>query len=600
MTQKLTFAALAILVCLVAGCDSNGGPGGTGTKAIAGLTTFESCEALADFLESKAGSQQVPTDTTGTADGAGTGGEAVPTADFAPTVEEADIVKQEGARLYVVTAFQKLFAYDVSNPSHPQRVGEVSLTIYPQEMYVLGTKVAVIGQPPIATIDTGTPYEPMTSVAVYEMANPASPALLRMFDFKGSYGDSRKIGGAVYLALQRWISEGGPVPLRDQLEDNAPCDQVYVPEEIDGDFASFLTWNIVGLNLNALGSDPNEISVVGSWGSTVYSTPEHFYLTNYFWETGKTGIYLFDLEPSTAEATPRSSSSVPGSIVNQFSMDETDGVFRIVSTSRPTWIWAQVDVAALEPSPPLPTETINYLTTFRADDGSLTELAQIDTIVPGESITAARFLGDEAFVTTFVVTDPLVSIDLSDPENPGIKGELHVPGMTNYLQAWGDDRLIAIGSDGGWSGLILNLFDVSDLAHPKLIEQETIPDAYGSEAQFEHLAFSFFEDQQVLAFPVYTSTGSKMAVYTIHRDTGFTSLGEVNHDNLITSTDYSPLMRRSLEIGGLFYTVSEAGLKVNAFSALTTDLFGEMFPGFSPILYCGCTGDVCMACPQPL
>jgi uncharacterized secreted protein with C-terminal beta-propeller domain len=652
---------LMIVALMAAACQSgNGsgsGPNPSGVKTtVAGLTTFTSCEALSDFLNSKTGAQSAPsgspTDATnapspegtadsagGTSGGTGTGGEVgVPAAaPSATTVEEADIVKQEGTRLYVMTSYGKLFIYDVSSASDPHRVSEVTPAIYAQSMFASGFKVALIGQPVVTDTGSGSTggttggvvsdmpiyYEPSTRVVVYDTTNPAAPTVAASFDFKGSYIDSRKVGDAVYLALQRWIDEYASVPVETQLADRDPCDQVYVPKDIDGNYGSFPAWEIAGINLDDLSAAPNEVSVIGSWGSTVTSTPEHFYLTNYFYETNDTGVFLFDLDPPTAGITPRAKASVPGSIVNQFSMDESGGVFRIASTSRPTWIWGVEEpvMAALdsgtsggttgggtiEPAPvppaPEPPPTTNYLTTFRASDGSLAKLGQIDTIVPGESITAARFLGSRAFVTTYVYTDPLVSIDLSDPANPKIAGELHVPGMTNYLQAWGDDRLIAVGTGDGWSGVILNLFDISDLANPSLIEQETIPDSWGSEAQFNHLAFSLFEDRGVVALPVYTSTGSEMDVYAADRNTGFTRLGAIKHDDLISgSTGYSPQMRRSLEIGGLLYTVSEAGLKVDAFSNLTTDLFAEMFPGYTPPIYygCGCTGDVCMECPQPL
>ncbi len=626
MNKPLVTIFVAVAAALAAGaggCSSNSGPGanpGTpGTKTtVAGLTAFESCEALGEFLESKSGANEVPSggpaasgddaSAGGTGGAESDGGFGAPTAaPSANTVEEADIVKREGNRLYAVTTFGKIFAYDVSNPSAPHRIGEATLTLYPIEMYLLGTKVAVIGQPvPFGdgTVSSDAPYyyDPSTRVVVYDFADAAAPTVARQFDFKGSYGDSRKVGGAVYLALQHWIYEGGPEPLKDQLDDRDPCDQVYVPEQIDGDYSSFLTWDIVGLNLNALDAEPNQVSVVGSWGSTITSTPEHFYLTNHFYENNETGIYLFDLNPATAGVAPKATARVPGSIVNQFSMDETNGIFRIVSTTRAAWIWgwAEGDAVALDVPPPPPT-TLNYLTTFRASDGSLTQLGQIDTIVPDESITAARFLGNRAFVTTFVVTDPLVAIDVSDPASPQIKGELHLPGRTDYLQAWGEDRLIAIGSADGWQGVVLNLFNVADLANPQLVEQETIPNSYYSEAQYEHLAFSFFEGQRILAVPVGTDTGSELDVYAVNRDTGFTRLGAVNHDDLGDFSGYSPAMRRSLDIGGLLYSVSEAGLKANGFSALTTDLFEEMFPGFTPPVYygCDCAGDVC-ACPELL
>ncbi len=588
------------LVVLLAGCQetskktTNIQP----STSVAGLRSFENCEELTQFLDTRIGSEPTPMSVEASgaaADGAeGSPAEPVSTA----TVEEADIVKVEGNRLYVANLQAGLLIYDVTNPHMPQRIGQVHLDLYPQEIYVHGTQVVVIGDPISAPVSPDQPVAsiwlwPTTRVDVFNLSDPSSPEKLQEYDLQGTYADSRKVGPSVYLALQGTLEGGG---IQDELYLKDPCDTVYVPEDLDGGgYFSFLSWDLVGIDLNLLPEEPSQVTVVGSWDSVVYATPTHFYLTNYFYEGQETGIYLFDLDPSHAGVAARANAFVPGSIVNQFSMDEKDGVFRIASTvavlpvllGDPVLEGDATTVASIEPSPspppPPPPETTNYLTTFRVSDGSLNQLGQIDSIVPGESITAVRFLGDRAFVTTFVYIDPLVAIDLSDPSAPEVKGELHVPGRTSHLLAWGEDRLIALGTSGGfWGNVILNLFDVSDLDHPTLVEQETIPSGYYSEALFEHLAFSFFEDRRVVAFPVESDLGSRIVLYSVDRDGGFTSLGSIDHNDLVNSGNYVPPMRRSLEIGEVLYTVSEAGLKANEYEDLINELFGEMFSGFKP------------------
>ena len=113
--------------------------------------------------------------------------------------------------------------------------------------------------------------------------------------------------------------------------------------------------------------------------------------------------------------------------------------------------------------------------------------------------------------------------------------------------------------------------------------------------------FSFFEDRGILAIPLSLGSHSEIAVFSVSREEGFTSLGAISHDDLIESeNDYSPPMKRSLEIGDSLYTVSEAGLKVSSFADLT-ESFGEMFPGYKvpDYWYCGCYGDVCYDCFLP-
>lgn len=589
--KNYLIVTLTAFMVLTAGCGipgfDEGNPSGGTSVGLSGLKVFESCEALSEYLvpkDSSKGSGSIPDgamggmpesfdDTEASADEAGeesAGPVASPTT--TTTVEEADIVKQEGDRLYIVSG-KDLLTYDIGDPASPQRIGRLALEFSPQEIYVQGTRVVIIGGG--AWSASG---ESATAVLITDLANAEAPLTIRKLTLEGFYSESRMVGNAVYLALQNWVGGAGWM-IEEKLEARNPCDRVYVPDDLDPEENnSFLSWDIVGLNLADPSKEPEMVTVIGSYDSTVYSTPEHFYLSNYFFEKEATGVYLFDLDPSRAGVTPRSKAIVPGAIVNQFWMDETDGVFRIASTRAANW-WTSDDSIG---------ETRNYLTAFRADDGSLTQLGQIDTIVPGESMTAARFIGPKAFVATSIVqTDPLVAIDVSDPTSPRILSELHLPGMTTYIQQW-NNLLVAIGSDGGWWGsVVLNLFDVSNPNAPLLVEQEVLEGAYGSEAQSEHRAFAFFEDLGVLAIPVDTSTGSEMALYRVDGETGFERLGAVNHDDLVPAEaaydGYSPRMRRALEEGNgnFLYTISEAGLKVTPFEDLTNDLFEEMFPGFT-------------------
>lgn len=530
---------------------------------VVGLKTFESCEDLRGFLESKIEVEPLPLDAPVADSEEGT-------AERAPseTVEEADIVKREGNRLYVVNATSGLLAYDLSDAAHPTRVGQLELDLVPQEIYVEGSKAMVVGS---------------SRVVVIDLSNPSSPVELLKRDLEGTYSTSRKVGSSVYLVLENWISQYN---LDDRLEQESPCDSVYVPEEIEsGDYFSLTSWNLVGIDFDHLSEEPEKVTVIGSYDSEITATPDHLYLTNLFYEEDKTGVYLFGLDSDGASIVPLASASVPGRIVDQFSMDETDGFFRIATTTNRSTFGAA--------------DNRNYLTIFKVEEEGLTQAGQIDSITPGESITAARFLGDRAFVTTYVTKDPLVSIDLSDPASPKIMGELEVPGYASYLHPWGD-LLISIGSSWEfWGEVILSLFDVSDLANPRLVEQITLEGSYNSEAQTEHRAFSFFEDRAVLAIPLSLGSNSKIAVFSVSREEGFTSLGTISHDDLLESGNgYSPQMRRSLEIDDQLYTISEAGLKVSSFADLS-DSFGEMFPDFEPPVYygCDCPGDVC-ACGE--
>ena len=89
---------------------------------------------------------------------------------------------------------------------------------------------------------------------------------------------------------------------------------------------------------------------------------------------------------------------------------------------------------------------------------------------PGEQVFAVRFVGDRAYIVTFRFTDPLYVIDLRDPANPAIAGQLEIPGASNYLRAIGSSYLLSVGQDAVGDrrgGVKVELFDVRDITHPQ-------------------------------------------------------------------------------------------------------------------------------------
>lgn len=102
---------------------------------------------------------------------------------------------------------------------------------------------------------------------------------------------------------------------------------------------------------------------------------------------------------------------------------------------------------------------------------------------PGEQLYASRFIGERAYLVTFRQTDPFYVVDLSDPDNPEVKGELEIDGYSDYLTPVGENHMLGIGKDataadggfgdgrGAWvQGIKLSLFDVSDPATPTEVQ----------------------------------------------------------------------------------------------------------------------------------
>jgi hypothetical protein len=272
------------------------------------------------------------------------------------------------------------------------------------------------------------------------------------------------------------------------------CEQVQTPAE----FSGLVTTALISADLR----DPEGIQGwraggVLARGTTMYATAEHTYLATTAWpestgptttwQPSRTLIHLFD---TTGTQTPRyvASGEVPGTLLNQFAMDEFDGALRVASTEDDL-----VDIG----SEPLDNDAVAVapagqaqVTVLRQDGNRLAAIGSVDGIGVGEQIYAVRFLGEVGYVVTFRQTDPLYTLDLRDPAAPKVTGELKLLGYSAYLHPLGSGQLLGIGQDataGGRStGLAVSLFDVTDPAAPARIDQAVVPDAWSSAEQDHH------------------------------------------------------------------------------------------------------------------
>jgi hypothetical protein len=277
---------------------------------------------------------------------------------------------------------------------------------------------------------------------------------------------------------------------------------------------------------------------------------------------------------------------LPGHILNQFAMDENNGVLRVASTKG--WV-------------PDPTVT-SSLTTFSEQSGKFAQLGQIGGIAPQEDIRSVRFDGDRGFVVTFKKTDPLFVFDLSDPAQPKKLGELQIPGFSTYMQRLDANHLLAIGftaDDQGFfayfNGIQIQIFDVTDLANPVLAWKTVIGTrGSNSEALTNHLAFNYFAPKKMLALPMTVCEGGGNGVYgnnltfaglmvfDISLDTGIIEHGRLPFLDPSTVSasancdqwwaDSKSLVKRSIFMDDWVYGLSDAQLRVAALSNMSSVL----------------------------
>jgi uncharacterized secreted protein with C-terminal beta-propeller domain len=260
-------------------------------------------------------------------------------------------------------------------------------------------------------------------------------------------------------------------------------------------------------------------------------------------------------------------------------MDESDGYFRIATTRNQSW-------SSFAPEG----DNQSYNNVYVLDS-DLKTVGQLENLAKGERLYSARFMGKRAYLVTFKQTDPLFTIDLSEPTNPKVLGELKIPGFSNYLHPYDENTLIGLGHDteenqwGGTvtAGLKIALFDVADVGAPKVLDEYLIGGrGSDSEALNDHHAFLFSKEKNLLVIPATVREGGKgfdwgkfvfsgALVFDLS-DKKFNLKGKIDHSDggkAGVSEDwygynfYDNTVRRSLYINDALYTFSSKYLKAN-------------------------------------
>jgi len=527
-------------------------------------------------------------------------------------VDEADFVKTDGDYVYVITGNELVIA-DAWPAEELEVLSRAEIEGHPLALYVSGDRLMVVSNvylhhdPWVMPLYTGGCYYPwggaQLKVTILDVADRAAPEVAEETVIDGYLADSRTIDGRAYLVVRNhfpvprpiFIDDPQPVSKRPEfvalldgtpgrphtddaltqedytewLEANwadampeyvtrthgpggitettgplAQVPDVYIPTTPSG--ANMLS--VVLIDINGEGGPVASTSVVGVDGD-VYATPDSLYIVADSWampwsrwsDTRTARVYKFGL--GTDDVSLDAVGAVPGWVLNSFSMDEHDGFFRIATTSFQRGLG-------------------NNLFILEQDGHRLNVVGSILDIAPTERLYSARLMGDQGFLVTFRQIDPLFTLDLSDPFDPQIIGKLKIPGYSTYLHPAGDGYLIGLGryadpDTGSLGGLQLSFFDVTDLTAPQQLDVYQPGDQTWrshSEALYDHHAFGYFPQYDIVAVPVRENWSGHAAleVVRITPDDGFIPLGQTEHDSTV---------RRSFRIGGFLYSVSNTTIK---------------------------------------
>jgi uncharacterized secreted protein with C-terminal beta-propeller domain len=299
-----------------------------------------------------------------------------------------------------------------------------------------------------------------------------------------------------------------------------------------------------------------------------------------------------------------SNGKVPGHILNQFSMDEYDDVLRVATTVSARWsnvfMAVREEMVVSEPAagvevqsakmiaPPRQSESTNNIYTL---DPELKVLDSLEGLAEGEQIFSARFMQDRLYLVTFRQVDPFFVIDLSNPNKIEELGQLKIPGFSRYLHSYDENTIIGIGRDatelGRQEGLKISLFDVSDVSNPEEIAKYVSKDDYTqTTAEWEHKAFLFSKEKNLLVLPVYSYNYEKQSdsingafVFKITKD-DIELRGLIDHSENVKNY-WGAAVERSLFINELLYTKSPNLLRINNLSDLKGVKDVELNPEYS-------------------
>ncbi len=533
-------------------------------------------------------------------------------------VDELDMVKNDGTYVYTVTnnSVAIVLAYPVTDATLLARVA-VNGSI--QGIFIAGDKLVVISQPsqptpycymgmgiaqpgmgaslPIAFSQKIFPYPiypsaETTSLWIFDLSNHSSPVLTTTVVMNGTIAGARLIGNYAYLvATQSVYGNINGTILFPETVVNGQAFRV-TPEDVYhsdvADYAHSFT-SVLGIDITQPNPTPSSRTFLIGTSSTIYVSLNQIYLTEPVWgQYEETAIHRVNVYGASIQY--EATGTVQGHLLNQFSMDEYNGYFRVATTDSG---YSQVEPGQSTASIGWPQQETNVYVL----DSSLHIVGSLQGLSPGEVFYAARFFGDRAYLVTFQRIDPLFVINLQDPQHPTVLGQLNITGVSDYLQPYDENHLIGFGKSSinvTWEnaalfqGLKLSLFDVTDPSNPVDTSNFLVGDrGSDSPALTDHKSVLFDRSLNLLVIPVEITMAQQNAtslwaynpavwqgayVFNVTPQGGIVFRRGITHlpaGELPGWNNSNLSVTRVLYIGNVLYTISNNTVMMNSLSDLS-------------------------------
>lgn len=431
-------------------------------------------------------------------------------------VDEADVAKTDGRYLYVLEDDGDYVSI-VDTKTNMKKISEIKApkdeTI--EEFYLIEKNKKVVM---ICSNSSDDDYEDVedvtrssliskqtegTQVVTYDVQDKKHPKKVGKVSQSGEYESSRISDGYLYLFSNYWVPENWKkkypstyIPYVDG--DLMKAKDIYLPEGTKGCMYEIVS----SINLKQPDKIADSKAIFSEGGDAYVSNKNIYYYEEEWTGNGKQEKTLLrKLSYKKGKLAVVAQKTFRGYLNDSFSIDEYDGYLRMVVTRGRT-------------------NAVYVLNQKLKLTGKITNLAK------DERVYSARFLGDTGYFVTYKETDPLFSVDLSNPKNPKILGRLKIPGFSNYLHFYGEDKLLGIGMDVDKKGDVtdgvkLSMFDISDKKNVKEEHKYTLKDVYSTDVEWDYKAALIDVEKNIIGFPAGGENRQMYYLFSYTEEKGF-------------------------------------------------------------------------------
>lgn len=433
-------------------------------------------------------------------------------------VGEADMVKTDGKNLYIVNGKKVEIVSIEADDMQELAAITVDADSNIRELYVEDSRLAVLYTRSEYTKEDGFEIcsRNYTCTDVYDISDASAPVKLNTISQSGFYNTMRVKDGYAYVLSSFQADTAAP---RSDISAYVPAvqgsaleaDRIYMPESTLGSEYTVIT----AFSLAEPQEQTDSRAVFGSAGLCYVSGSSIYVTESCYDETAadvmQTAIRKVAYHDGVLEGVAQT--KVDGELNDSFSIDEYNGYLRLVTTVTPI-----SDVVPIDGSSTTAVEEENKSTnSLYVLDEALELTGEITDLAEDEQVYSARFMGDTGYFVTFRQVDPLFSVDLSDPADPKIIGELKIPGFSEYLHPYGEGHLLGIGMDVDEEGVTtegvkLSMFDISDPGNVTEASKLVLENMYGTDVAYNYKSVFVDVEKNLFGFRAY---GSQSDVYYI-------------------------------------------------------------------------------------